>query len=81
MIAENDAKVVVNAIVRRLKEEERHVVVVLEEEGLPVIDRLSSASEKGIFYLEPASRLYRHISSMVGRKIGCWILSTKNNKL
>ena len=44
MIAENDAKAAVNAIVRRLKGEEQHVTVVLEEEGLPVIDRLSSAS-------------------------------------
>jgi hypothetical protein len=37
--------------VKRLKSEEGYATVVLEEEGLPVLERVGKSSERGVFYV------------------------------
>lgn len=60
---EQDPKVMLNKIVKRLKEGEGFVTVILEEEGLPVLDkdRVQKSSERGVFYINPPSRLYSYL--------------------
>lgn len=76
-VKENDPKLVLNSIVSRLRGEPGWAAIVLEEEGLPVLERVQQTAETEVFYVEPPSRLYSYLIAMVGKKMGCWIIENK----
>ena len=65
----------------RLKGSQGWTAVVLEEEGLPVLEKLNNHAQKGVFYISPPSKLHSQLSSMFGKKIGCWILDASKGRL
>lgn len=64
---------ILNQIISTLKHEGGYAVVILEEEGLPTLDKIEEAQEKSIFYIESPSKLHKFLFNFVGKKIGCWI--------
>jgi hypothetical protein len=77
LVKENDPKLVLNSIVSRLRGGPGWAAIVLEEEGLPVLERVQQTAENEVFYVEPPSRLYSYLIAMVGKKMGCWIIENK----
>ena len=61
-----------------MKDDQKWLTVILEEEKLPIIDKVEEYRQKRIVYVHNASRLHSVLRGMVGGELGCWILVNTN---
>ena len=54
-------------------------MVVLEEEGLPPIDKVEDNEEKGVFYISNPSKVHQTLLNMHADILGCWIMEKKGD--
>ncbi len=64
-----------------LKDQAGWAAVVLEEESLPIINKLPNSTDRRVVYIRNPSRLHEALSAMVGRQLGCWILRLTSGSL
>jgi hypothetical protein len=76
-----DGKAMASRIVQRLRSQEGWAAVVLEEEGLPTLDKLEDWESRGVFYVAAPSELHSSLLQTVNRRVGCWILALKKGEL
>lgn len=55
--------------------------MVLEEEQMPIIDKLENAEENRVAYIPNPSKLHRVLYGMAGKQLGCWILVNTNTSV
>ena len=82
MVEKGVPELLLQDVLGYLKDERKWVAVVLEEEHLPILDRIkeeTEGSEKRVVYVSNPSKLHQVLFGLTGGQLGCWILVNNNS--